>query len=210
MPGHAGDCRIQALDIRHASDGAEQAGDDVEAAAEVETGHVAEMKADIRQTSPGKREQVLIKIDAFDLEPGSELGKMLAGAAGHIQERARRPLDRLFDHQAHFGCFSLVILGRVDSIVIGCGFREHWRFGDPRSSGLRTKAVRLFPQRAARVIGVTCAPFLEELGQRVVEPFRQHNPQLHELIAEIAALRVLHAFAAQAQQLSAGCALRNQ
>ena len=97
-------------------DRAEEAGDDVEATAEVEVAHVALLQRDVGHAPACDVEQPRVEVEPFALEARVQMLEVLAGAARDVEQRRRvgvmladDPLER-----RHFAC---VVLERVLEVV---------------------------------------------------------------------------------------------
>jgi hypothetical protein len=98
------------------ADRAEEAGDDVEAPAQVEVAHVGAMQPEAGEARPGDREQSLVDVHALAGELVTQVLEVLPGPARDVEQRPR--LRPPFAHEAReCGCFRGVVLERVLEVV---------------------------------------------------------------------------------------------
>ena len=116
VPRHAGDRGFEAAEGLDDANRAEQAGDDVVSAAEIEIGHVGAGINAQRVLEPRSAQIAVIDIGAIDGVVLLEEAGVLAGAAGNIEDGAGAG-DRRIDQGAEAIRFAVVVLEAVDGVV---------------------------------------------------------------------------------------------
>ena len=107
----------QALDGADVGDGAEQAGDDVEPAAEVDRRHVALQNSTSGTAPAGDGEHVVAQVDADPLERGSEELEVATGAASDVEDGLEPPASGLEHELAQRSGRPREVLELVDEVV---------------------------------------------------------------------------------------------
>ena len=117
VTGHRPDRGAQLLLRPGVADRREEAGDGVEAPAEVERRHIGVVERDVRQPLARDGEQTLVEVEPRHVGiPVGEERQVLAGTARHVEQRARlgAPLaNQLVDAPRLAG----VVLEAVDEVV---------------------------------------------------------------------------------------------
>ena len=130
--GHRGHGGPQLRLRARVADRREEAGDGVEAPAEIERGHVAVVERDARQPLACDLEEPFVEVEPGHVRVAvAELGQVLSGSARHVEERARVRLA-LPDQLIHASRLAGVVLEPVDEVVelgraVEHGTIEPWR-----------------------------------------------------------------------------------
>src|SRR5579871_5887845 len=123
MTRHVDDCGAEIGRRLHVSNRAEEAGDDVESAAEVETAHVSQMENDLGMASASDLEHFGREIDTLHNVVLLEEREMRAGPACDIEERVAGRGFLLGDDLAQTLRIGFVILEAVEGVVNPREFR---------------------------------------------------------------------------------------